>query len=184
MFQELNQFPAPVIASVQGGAFGGAVALLSACDIVIAASDAVFSLSEARLGLIPACAAPFVIAKIGASWTRWLFVTGENISADKAMAIGLVHEVVPGTDDLASAASHVIAQIQKCSLRATRQAKQLVLDLTWPERRAGLENVEEFVAGLRATIRKSPDAQEGMAAFLEKRSPQWATPLKQTGYEA
>ena len=177
LFSRLNEFPVPVLACVHGAAIGGAVALVCACDIAIATSETIFSLSEARLGLIPACAAPFVLSKIGLSWTRRLFVTGERFSAAQALDIGLVHEVVPTHEDLDVAAASVISNILKCAPQATRAAKRLLLDLSRPERRETLDDVHEFVAHMLAKQRTEPEAQEGMEAFLSKRSPSWRPKL-------
>src|SRR4051794_30680611 len=94
MFATLNECPKPVIGAIHGAAIGGGVGLVSICDIVVASVDTQFSLSEVRLGIVPACIGPFVIAKIGASYARGLFMSAERFQSTKAKEIGLIHEVV------------------------------------------------------------------------------------------
>ncbi|MGE0616862.1 MAG: enoyl-CoA hydratase-related protein [Bacteriovoracia bacterium] len=172
MFAQLNEFPKPVIGVVQGAAIGGGVGLVSICDIAIAATDAVFSLSEVRLGIIPACIGPFVVAKIGASHARALFVSAERFSAARAREVGLVHDVVAASE-LDSAVERVIGNILQCGPEAMAAAKKLVLNLTWPEYRARKKDPLEYVAKVLADLRISPEGQEGVRAFLEKRKPNW-----------
>ena len=176
LFAELNRFPAPVIAAVHGAAMGGAVALVAACDIVVAHQDAVFSLIEARLGLMPSCAAPFVIAKIGTSWARRLFITGERFSAAQALEIGLVHEVAADNPMLEAALERVLQNILACSPAAVRAAKRLIHDLSDRRHSADGFDCPDFVANALTEQLASPDARDGMAAFLDKRTPNWKQP--------
>lgn len=173
MFATLNECPKPVIGAVHGAAIGGGVGLTSICDIVIATADTQFSLSEVRLGVVPACIGPFVIAKIGASHARGLFVSAERFPAQKAKEIGLIHEVVTDLKALQDAVERVLGNILQCGPNAMAVAKRLVLDLSWPERRAQYPDCLEYVAKTLADLRISAEGQEGVKAFLEKRKPSW-----------
>jgi methylglutaconyl-CoA hydratase len=173
MFATMNECSKPVIGLVHGAAIGGGVGLVSICDIVIASSETQFSLSEVRLGIVPACIGPFVISKIGASQARNLFVSAERFLAPRAKEIGLVHEVVATPDALAAAAERIAANILQCGPNALSVAKRLVLDLAWPERRKKLSDCYEYVSKTLAELRVSPEGQEGVRAFLEKRKPGW-----------
>ena len=173
MFALLNECPKPVIGAVHGAAIGGGVGLVSICDIVIAQEETQFSLSEVRLGIVPACIGPFVVAKIGASHARGLFVSAERFNAVKAKEIGLVHEIVKTEADLIAAVERVLKNILQCGPNAMATAKRLVLDLSWPERRAQFPDCLDYVAKTLADIRVSKEGQEGVKAFLEKRKPSW-----------
>jgi methylglutaconyl-CoA hydratase len=173
MFAAMNECAKPVIGAVHGAAIGGGVGLVSICDIVIATADTQFSLSEVRLGIVPACIGPFVIAKIGASHARGLFVSAERFQSAKAKEIGLVHEVVPNSQALNEAVDRVLKNIVQCGPNAMSVAKRLVLDLSWPERRAQYPDCLEYVAKTLADLRISKEGQEGVRAFLEKRKPSW-----------
>jgi len=173
MFASLNECPKPVIGAVHGAAIGGGVGLVSICDKVIATAETQFSLSEVRLGIVPACIGPFVIAKIGASHARGLFMSAERILAPRALEIGLVHEVVADAAALQAAVMKTLENVLACGPNAMAVAKKLVLDLSWPERRAALGDPLESVAKTLADLRVSEEGQEGVRAFLEKRKPKW-----------
>jgi methylglutaconyl-CoA hydratase len=173
MFAVLNDCPKPVIGAIHGAAIGGGVGLVSICDIVIATEDTQFSLSEVRLGLVPACIGPFVVAKIGGSQARRLFLSAERFKTPVAHEIGLVHEVVRDTAALDEALERYLVNILQCSPNALHAAKKLVLDLSWPERRAAQPDCLEYVSEMLAKLRVSPEGQEGLKAFLEKRQPSW-----------
>ncbi len=173
MFAVLNEFSKPVIGVVEGAAIGGGVGLVSICDVVLARRDAVFSLSEVRLGVVPACIGPFVTAKIGASHARALFVSAERFQADKAKEIGLVHEVFADSESLEARLGVLCKNLLECAPTAVSVAKRLVLDLTWPERRARMPDCIEYVSKTLAELRVGPEAQEGISAFLNKRKPGW-----------
>lgn len=173
MFQILNECPKPVIGAIHGAAIGGGVGLVSICDVAIATTETQFSLSEVRLGIVPACIGPFVIAKIGASHARGLFMSAERFLAQKAREVGLVHEVVSDQASLETAIEQVVTRILQCGPQAMAVAKKLVLDLSWPERRASLSDPLDYVARLLAELRISDEGQEGLRAFLEKRKPKW-----------
>lgn len=171
MLRALRQMPQPTIAQVQGSAFGGAVGLVSCCDIAIAASHCRFGLTEVRIGLIPATIAPHVVEAVGPRWARRLFQTGELIDAERAEAISLVHEIC----DAADLEERVVAsrdQLLKNSPQAMRAAKLLVQDV------AGQTLSDELLTDTSeriASIRVSTEGQEGLMAFLQKRSPNWLT---------
>ncbi len=173
MFRQLNEFPKPLLGVIQGAAIGGGVGLVSVCDIAIAAKDTQFSLSEVRLGIVPACIGPFVVAKIGASQARRLFISAERFTATQARDVGLVHEVVETAADLDTALERVLGNILQCGPNAMAVAKKLVLDLSWPERREQLGDCLEYVARTLSELRVSNEGQEGVKAFLEKRRPSW-----------
>ena len=160
MFEAVDRCPAPVAARVQGHALGGGAGLVAAADIAIAASDAVFAFSEAKLGIIPAVVSPFVLAKIGPGAARRYFVTGERFDAETALRIGLVSEIAR---DLDRAVDNVVGELLSAGPHAARWAKRLVR-----ERPAGQETAR-WIAERRA----SEEGQEGLKAFLEKRPAAW-----------
>jgi methylglutaconyl-CoA hydratase len=169
LFTQLYDFPRPVIAAVNGPARGGGVGLVASCDFAIAVSKASFAFTEVRLGLIPAMISPFVLRKMGESRARRLFLTGETFGAEQAMAWGLVDRVVEagGLDD---AVRSFLDELKPCAPHATNEVKRLVREVT------DLPHAEAvpLTARLIADIRTTPEAQEGMTAFLEKRPPKWA----------
>ncbi len=173
MFRLMNEFPKPLIAAIHGAAIGGGVGLVSVCDIAIAVKDTQFSLSEVRLGIVPACIGPFVVAKIGASHARGLFISAERFQAPKAQSVGLVHEVVEDLSALDEALERVLGNVLQCGPNAMAVAKKLVLDLSWPEKREALGDCFEYVARTLSELRISNEGQEGVKAFLEKRRPSW-----------
>jgi methylglutaconyl-CoA hydratase len=160
----------PTIAAVQGSAYGGGVGLVAACDIVIAADTARFALTEVRLGLLPGLVAPMMAAAIGARAARRLLLTGQSIDAQEALRLGLVHEVVP-PEKLAATVAETAEQLRAGSTATIAATKRLLADpaLKFPDPRS-VRPIAELVMAHRG----SPDAQEGIAAFLEKRKPSWA----------
>ena len=159
----------PTLALVQGPAYGGGVGLVCACDIALAAERASFALTEVRLGLIPAVISPFVVRTIGESHSRRFMLTGERFSAEIALGIGLVHEVVP-SEALEVRGKEVAQTLLQCSPDAHRRAKALIDAVSGrPIDDALAEDVARRIAAARA----SDDGKEGIAAFLEKRSPKW-----------
>jgi methylglutaconyl-CoA hydratase len=173
LFATMNECPKPMIGRIQGAAIGGGVGLVSVCDIAVATKDTQFSLSEVRLGIVPACIGPFVVAKIGASHARGLFVSAERFHAQRAYEVGLVHEVVADEKALDAAVERLLGNILQCGPNAMSVAKRLVLDLSWPERRSQFGDYLEYVSKTLADLRISPEGQEGLRAFLEKRKPNW-----------
>jgi methylglutaconyl-CoA hydratase len=168
MLERLDTLSMPVIGRVQGAALGGGVGLAAICDIVVAAEDAVFALSEVKLGILPAVIAPYVIRKIGVSAARELFLTGSRFSAARAREIGLVHDVVPAAM-LDEAVERRIAEIRSSGPGAVGVAKALLREI------AGIHpnDVIGLTTSTIAAQRVSPEGQEGMRAFLEKRKPGW-----------
>jgi methylglutaconyl-CoA hydratase len=176
MFALMNECAKPVIGRIQGAAIGGGVGLVAVCDIALATEATLFSLSEVRLGIVPACIGPFVVAKIGASHARGLFVSAERFSGAKAKEIGLVHEVLKDEPSLDVAIERLLENMLQCGPNAMATAKRLVLDLSWPERRTQFSEPLEYVAKVLADLRISAEGQEGVRAFLEKRKPGWLNP--------
>jgi methylglutaconyl-CoA hydratase len=168
LFNTLDRLPMPVIGSVHGAALGGGVGLVAICDIVVAADDTVLGLTEVKLGLIPAVIAPFVMAKIGRSAARELFLTGERFDAARAKSLGLVHAIAPvaGLNDVVGEYARSIMAGAPGALAA---AKHLIAEIG----RRGPADVSTLCAEAIATRRASPEGQEGIRAFLEKRKPDW-----------
>lgn len=168
MFLALDTLPFPLIGRVQGAALGGGAGLAAVCDIVVAEEQAIFGFTEVRLGIVPAVISPFVLAKIGRSAARELFLTGMRFPASRAQQIGLVHKVVP-SEALDDAVNAYVAEIAASGPEAVSAAKLLIREIA--------DRPYEQIAGLTAqTIaarRVSPEGQEGMRAFLEKRKPAW-----------
>jgi methylglutaconyl-CoA hydratase len=169
MLLRLDQFPVPLIGMIHGAAMGGGIGLVSVCDYAIALADTQFSFSEARLGIIPATIAPFVLRKIGAGHARSLFTTAERFDARKAFAIGLAHHVAHDKEELRRVTEKTLQDIASCGPNAVREARRLLNDLAPPPDEAELRMVAERLAGIRIT----EEAQEGLRAFLEKRHPGW-----------
>jgi methylglutaconyl-CoA hydratase len=163
LFAAVAELPKPVVARVNGPARGGGVGLLAAADVVVAAAEAHFAFSEVRLGIVPAMIAPFVVARLGPARVRRLFLTAETFTAADALAWGLVDRVAPGAD-LDAAVAAVVADLVKGGPGALTEVKRLIRDLASTD-------TAELIARLRA----GEEGQEGMAAFLEKRPPRWAT---------
>jgi methylglutaconyl-CoA hydratase len=161
MMEAIDSCPAPVVARVQGFALGGGSGLVACSDIVIAQPDATFGFTEVRLGIIPAVISPFVFAKIGTASARRFFLTGERFDAAAAQRIGLVQEVV---DDLDAAVERLVGEVLKSGPEATRAAKRLAR-----EHPSDGEELARIAAGLRS----GDEGQEGLRAFLDKRSPRW-----------
>jgi methylglutaconyl-CoA hydratase len=170
LMRVLNFLPKPTVARVQGAAFGGGVGLVACCDIAIASDAASFSLSEVRLGLIPAVISPYVVAAIGERAARRYFLTAERFGADEALRIGLVHQVVPA-DQLDSAVDTILTRLSEGGPAAQRAAKDLIFAVAHRPIDAGLiHDTAERIA----TIRASAEGREGLAGFLEKRKPSWS----------
>ena len=170
MFRSIDECPVPVVGRVHGVAFGGGVGLVACCDVVVAEQDARFCFSEVRLGLIPAVISTFAMAKIGRGQARRWFLTAEVIPADTARAVGLVHEVVPA-ERLDAAVDAIVAALVGNGPFAVREAKALIRRVVDLERGEAIEHCADTIA----RVRVSPEAQEGLRAFLEKRDPAWRT---------
>jgi len=169
MLKTLNEIPQPTIARVQGAAFGGAVGLVSCCDMAVAASAASFSLSEVKIGLVPATISPYVIAAIGHRAARRYFVTAERFDAHRALQLGLVNEVVDA-EQLDQEIDRLINTLLANGPEAVTGAKQLVFDVAGkPIDQQLIDATCETIAAIRV----SEQGQEGLQAFLERRKPQW-----------
>ena len=170
LMRTLDGMRKPTIARVQGAAFGGGVGLVACCDIAIASTEAVFSLSEVRLGLIPSVISPYVIAAIGEREARRYFLTAERFDAMEARRIGLVHEVV-NIDALDAAVANMTAHLLKGGPQALAAAKKLIVDVS---RRPMDDALLTETARRIAAIRVEAEGQEGLAAFFDKRPPAWS----------
>lgn len=171
LMRTLNFLGKPTIAKVNGSAYGGGVGLIACCDYAIGVTEAKFALSEAKLGLVPAVISPYVVTAIGVRHARRTFVSGEVFDATYAQQIGLLHVVV-SSDELDNAVARAIHFLLKGGPIAQREAKLLAL------RQAGITLETQLIrdeenADLIARARVSPEGQEGVAAFLDKRQPQW-----------
>ncbi|RRJ83756.1 enoyl-CoA hydratase/isomerase family protein [Aestuariirhabdus litorea] len=169
MLQTLNTLPKPTIARVQGAAFGGAVGLVSCCDMAVASSRASFCLSEVRIGLVPATISPYVINAIGQRAARRYFTTAERFSAQRAQTLGLVSEVVD-EEELDTELERLLTQLLGNGPRAVALAKELLFDVS------GRPIDDEVIADTCeriASIRVSEEGQAGLGAFLDKQSPPW-----------
>jgi methylglutaconyl-CoA hydratase len=168
LMRTIDTLPKPTVALVHGAAYGGGVGLVACCDIAVATEAAAFSLSEVRLGLIPAVISPYVVRAIGARAARRYFLTAERFDAVEARRIGLVHELA-ASDGLEEAARQILAALRGNGPAAVRAAKDLVGAVAG---KAPAE-VEEDCARRIAAIRAGDEGREGVAAFLEKRKPSW-----------
>jgi methylglutaconyl-CoA hydratase len=171
MLERLERQPQPTLALVNGAAFGGAVGLIAACDIALAATSARFALSEVRLGLVPAMISPYVIRAIGTREARRWFLSGEAMDAATALRIGLVHEAVdPGS--LSAAADGVLCALLAGAPGAQAEIKRLIRHATGRSD-AGDEAMLADTARWIARVRAGPEAREGLSSFLERRKPRW-----------
>jgi methylglutaconyl-CoA hydratase len=171
MLRRLNELPQVTIAAVQGAAMGGGVGLAAACDISVSLIDAKFAFSEVKLGIIPATISPFVIEAVGPRWARALFVTGETFDAQLARDIGLVHYLAADETEFEAIIERLAVSVFEASPAAIADAKDLVQSVTGEVIDSGLSR---RTAKRLAARRVSPQGQEGLAAFLEKRKPNWA----------
>jgi methylglutaconyl-CoA hydratase len=169
LMRTLNFLPKPTVARVQGAAFGGGVGLAACCDIAIASETAAFSLSEVRLGLIPAVISPYVVAAIGERSARRYFLTAERFDAAEALRIGLVHQVVPARE-IDAAVDAILARLSEGGPAAQRATKDLIFAVAHrPVDAALIHDTAQRIANIRA----SSEGREGLAGFLEKRKPAW-----------
>jgi methylglutaconyl-CoA hydratase len=169
MLRAVDTCPVPVIARVHGAALGGAMGLCAVADIVLAVSDTTFGFTETRLGLIPAVISTFVLPKIGESHARALFASGQRFGADRALAIGLVHEMVADLATLDGRVDALLDELRAAGPTASRAAKALVRELRTLDEDEARRHSRRHLAQQRT----SAEGQEGLAAFLEKRPPRW-----------
>lgn len=169
LMRKLDTFPAPTIALVQGAAFGGALGLVSCCDIAIAEQGASFCLSEVKIGLIPAVISPYVMRAIGERASRRYFLTAERFDAATALNLGLVHQLVDA-GGLEAAAEHFVSILLNNSPAALRCAKELMAAVhNQPINQQLIDSTSARIAAIRV----SAEGQEGLTAFLQKRTPAW-----------
>jgi methylglutaconyl-CoA hydratase len=171
LLETLERQPQPTIALVNGAAYGGALGLIAACDVALAARSARLALSEVRLGLVPAMISPYVIRAIGARQARRWFLTGEAMEAATAERIGLVHQAVDDME-LATAAAALIDSLLAGAPRAQREIKRLVRHATGRSEAADATMLAETARWI-ARVRAGDEAREGLTAFLERRKPGW-----------
>ncbi|NVK44465.1 MAG: enoyl-CoA hydratase/isomerase family protein [Oceanospirillaceae bacterium] len=170
LLSTLNGMSKPTIALIQGAAFGGAVGLAACCDIVIATEASRFALSEVRIGLTPATISPYVVRAIGERRARRYFQTAEAFSAAQAQVFGLVHEVVADIEALDTTLDELLQALRRNGPCAMQAAKDLVFAVSGkPIDQTLIDDTARRIADIRV----SDEGQEGLAAFLEKRAPNW-----------
>ncbi|MBV8035566.1 enoyl-CoA hydratase-related protein [Roseateles sp.] len=171
MLARITQTPRPTIARVQGAALGGGVGLVCACDMAVASEAASFSVSEAKMGILPAVIGPYLVNAVGPREARRLALTASRIAAAEAQRVGLVQCVVPA-EGLDAALDACIADLLACGPAAQAEIKQLYARLAPGPVTA---EVRELTAQTIARVRTTPEAREGFAAFLGKRKPNWTS---------
>jgi methylglutaconyl-CoA hydratase len=171
-FHTIYHSPKPTIAVVHGAAIGGANGLIAACDLALCDHDTIFSLSEVKIGIIPACISPYVVKRVGEFKSRELMLTGRRINGFEAEKAGLVNRTLP-FQEIEPYLNDLLNQLYTSGPEAVRQCKNLLLQVCnqW-----SLDEAYHKTAQMIAEIRSSDEGQEGMAAFLEKREPSWTTP--------
>jgi len=168
MFLALDAVPVPVIGRVHGAALGGGAGLAAICDVVVAAEDAQFGFTETTLGILPAMISPYVVSKIGLSAARELCLHGGRFTAARAKEIGLVHDVVP-VDRLDLAVQRQVDLFMKAAPSAIAATKRILRDVAGRRPR----DVMAITVDAIASQRVSPEGQDGLRAFLDKRKPSW-----------
>jgi len=169
LMRTLDRLPRPTVARVHGSVFAGGLGLVACCDIAVAEQGTIFSVSEARLGLVPAVISPYLIRAIGARMARRYFLTAERFSAAEAHRIGLVHEVVPAAE-LDQKVEAIVAALLEGGPRSQARSKRLVAEVT---DRPVEQPVIDITVRTIAEARASEEAREGLGAFFEKRKPRW-----------
>jgi len=169
MLTAIDECPVPVVARVHGVALGGGMGLCAVADIVLAAAGTSFGFTETKLGIMPAVISPFVLAKIGETHARALFPTGERFDAERAREIGLVHEVLPDVAALDARVEAVVGELLSAGPTAARGAKAAIRD------QRGLPRADALALAVERAARQrvSPEGQEGLTAFLDKRAATW-----------
>lgn len=170
LMRTLAHLRKPTIARVHGAAYGGGVGLVACCDIAVATQEATFSLSEVKLGLIPAVISPYVIAAIGERQARRYFITGERFDAGQAWRLGLVHELAMDEADMDQRLGVIVTALLTAGPVAIREAKELVRAVA---SKPVMSELIQDTAERIARVRSSPEGREGVSAFLEKRKPSW-----------
>lgn len=168
MLQAVEDCPIPVIVQIQGAAMGGGAGLAAAGDLVVAEEGTRFAFSEVRLGLVPAVISTVVLPRIGVGAARRYFLTGELFDAGEARRIGLIHEVAP-SGMLDARVNTLLGEILKGGPQAVKAAKKLLREVVRLPREKAVEETLRVISEIRVT----PEAQEGLSAFLKKRKPNW-----------
>lgn len=169
MLRVLAEMKKPTIARVQGAALGGGMGLAAACDIAVASTKAVFATSEVKFGIIPSAISPYVLRAIGARQAYRYFQSAERISAERAREIGLVHEAVEA-DELDAKVQEIVTALLQGGPLSQSAAKDLIRAVN---NQPINDNLVEDTAHRIAHLRATPEAREGISAFLDKRSPAW-----------
>jgi methylglutaconyl-CoA hydratase len=168
LFRLIYEFPLPVIGRINGAAIGGGTGFVAVTDIAIAAETAVFSFSEVKIGVVPACISPYVVKRVGEGKAREFFLTGERLTAQRALEAGLINSMVPA-DKLDEEVDLMVKQILSSGPDAIAVCKSLLHNIA----DRNMDDNEKYTAEVIANLRKSPEGQEGMDAFLNKRKPNW-----------
>jgi methylglutaconyl-CoA hydratase len=169
LMRTLDRLPKPTIARVHGASFAGGLGLIACCDIAIASEDAIFCVSETRLGLVPAVISPYLVRAMGARAARRYFLTAERFDATQARRLGLVHEVAAEAD-LDAATERIVAALLAGATGAQARSKRLIAEVA--DRPIEGSVIDVTVRAI-AEARTSEEAREGLAAFFEKRKPKW-----------
>ncbi len=169
MFRAIDESPRAVIGRINGVALGGGTGLTAVCDMAVAVEGAQFGFTEARLGIVPAVISAYVLPKVDESAARRYFLTGERFGADEAKRIGLVHEVVK-PEALDAKVDELVKAVLSCGPKAVGIAKRLIHD----ERHMSRDEAVAYTVKTISRVRVTPEAQEGLGAFLDKRKPTWA----------
>lgn len=171
MYALINSCPLPVVGRIHGVAIGGGVGLVAVCDIAIATAGCQFGLSEVKLGILPAVISPYVIAKIGETHARALFLTGERFDADRAMRVGLIHRVVDGEEALDAAVYETLTQLKTSGPEAVRECKKLITHVAASDLAEAIPYTIDAISARRV----SEEGQAGMKAFLARELAPWVS---------
>lgn len=177
LMREMYEFPKPLVGRINGPAIGGGTGLVAVCDIVVAAETAVFSFSEVKIGLVPACISPYVLKRVGERSAREYFITGERLRAAKALECGLVNKVVP-PEELDDAVGLYVDALLTSGPDAVRTCKRMVRDVA----EMSLDAAGPYTAEIIARLRLSEEGQEGMTSFLQRRRPKWWVEREETSW--
>jgi methylglutaconyl-CoA hydratase len=169
LMQAVDSCPKPVIGRINGAAIGGGAGLVSCCDYAVAVERAKFGFSEARLGIVPAVISPFVLAKIGPTHGRLLFMTGERFDAHHAHRIGLIHDVAADEGELDAKVAERVHEFLQAAPGAQTAVKELIRAVAYQPKEA----MRAYASDLIAQRRASAEGREGMSSFLQKRAPDW-----------
>jgi methylglutaconyl-CoA hydratase len=169
MFRAIDRISKPVIGRIHGAALGGGAGLVACCDVAIASAETLFGFTETKLGIVPAVISPFVLAKIGPTHARALALTGERFDARRALAIGLVHEMVADQGALDAAIERILTEVRGASPTGIAATKALFARVAEADYDATLDLTATAIAAQRTSV----EGQDGLRAFLEKRPAAW-----------